>query len=687
MDNKGFDDIEMQPPGNSTDLPANGDYEIVEKSSMKGMDENEISKKPLEEYIEPHDGPYAGMGKEELLRYSRGASWQIARWSLLLLLLAGWCAMLGMSIYIIVVTPRCLPWWQTSVIYQIYPRSFKDSDGDGIGDLKGITDNVAYLKDLGVGAVLLNSIYQSPQVDLGYDVSDFEKVDPIFGTTTDFENLVEALHGEDIKLILDFIPNQSSNIHEFFNKSMAGDSDYLNWYTWADEKNNWLSTYSGEAWELNSNRAQFYLHQYSKEQPDFNLRNNAVVQYLTDVLDKWFVLGVDGFSITGVKYMFETDTFSSNDQPAPGYVDDGLGAPKQYNSLLHDKSSEFNGLQHKLLKEWRDGKFNQFSTAGTYRVMLSDSDSNSTYARTYYGSEEEPEVDLPMNFNLLKLGDTNGGWSPSTIGTGYTTGIEVYELVKDWMDNLPSGKWPTFMLGHHGVHRIASRLGEGYARAANMLLLTLPGTPIVYYGDEIGMTDVEITEAQLMDVKALNDIPRWQTKTRDRQRSPMQWTNKSYSGFTESETGSWLPLPPQSKFTDINVQTLASDKNSILSMFKAMTQLRADNRPLRQGKVAKFVHNTLNIVSYIREVEKERERFFVAINFGQDMSFENDFYDKGQGELPIEGTILVSTDMRRNGERIQLNKVALDAGEGIVVLLDEIVEVDEYHWFQYFKPT
>ncbi|XP_022090707.1 uncharacterized protein LOC110979322 [Acanthaster planci] len=691
--NKGFeDDIELQEADKSMDLPHNShDYEDVniEKKSIQDSDSDSIvpvkKTEDREELI--HDGPYAGMGKEELLRYSRGFSWRAARWVLLLILLAGWCAMLGMSIYIIVVTPRCLPWWQTSVIYQIYPRSFKDSDGDGIGDLKGIIEKVDYLSDIGVGAVLLHSIYQSPQRDLGYDVSDFEKVDPIFGSQEDFDALITALHDKNIKVILDFIPNHSSVEHEFFQKSSARDETYLNWYTWADNSNNWVSVYSGSAWRLKSERAQHYLHQFSEYQPDLNLRKEAVTNYLETVLEQWFIKGVDGFSIQGVKYMFETDAYT-DDTPAPGYVNDGLGDPVQYESLLHDKSSEFDGLQHVLLKKWRKGIFDQFSTAGTYRVMITDSDSNSSYARTYYGTEEDPEVDLPMNLNLVNLGDVNGGWSGTTIGTGYTTGLEVYEMVQEWMDNLPKGKWPSFMLGHHGVHRIASRLTKEHAGAANMLLLTLPGTPICYYGDEIGMTDVLITEDELMDIKALNDMPRWEIKTRDRQRTPMQWTADPYAGFTSSVNGSWLPVPPEEEFTKVNVAVMDEDPNSVLRMFKALTKLRAEKRTLRQGPTAKFVHNTLNVVSYIRELEGERERFFVAINFGQDTTFENDFFDRANGALPVEGTVVVGTDMSRVGERVQLNKIALRVGEGILVLLDEIVEVqDQNWWYQYFRPA
>lgn len=623
--------------------------EEAEKTPTKNGERVSMEEKP--------DGPYAGMGKEDVMKYSNTPFWRGFRWTLLILLVAGWLALLGASIGLIVVSPRCLPWWQQSVVYQIYPRSFLDgkNPADGIGDFVGITEKLDYIKDLGVGAILLNSIYKSPNKDFGYDVSDLNDVNEDFGTMEEFQQLLDAAHERNLKVILDFVPNQASIESDLFKQSQAAlggeNEDLLNAFTWADTiPNNWVSVYDGPAWTYDQTRRQYYLHQFSKFQPDLNLEDELVTQYLEDAIDGWFSRGVDGLNIQGTQFLYEGPIYK--DEPVIDPSD-----PMQYDSLQHDYTSDYGGV-HSLLNNWREGIFFRYSTAGTYRLLMTDSDANSTYLGTYYGSGDNPEADIAQNYNLIQIGDFYGDG-------GLTRGADIDELVRDWLNNIPDGKWPSFQLGNHQVRRIASRLSNTYVKAANMLLLTLPGTPICYYGDEIGMQDIKnLTRDDVKDIKGLNRDD-WQQKTRDPQRGPMQWNDSANAGFTEADDP-WLPMA--NNYQTVNVKVQLDQEFSSLEVFRELVAFRADNRAFLSTKIDMLEHEG-QITAYIRRSSEQTEEFLVVISWSEVFG-EYDLFNKNKNlPLPLEGFVRVATHGAEVGERVQLNKLGLLGGQGMIIEL------------------
>lgn len=661
-DNLAFEKDDELKENVEQDVEKNDGYESV-KGGTKiddlefGQMSPEQNGKPLE-VKEEHDGPYAGMRKEDVLKYSNTPFWRGLRWTLLILLIAGWLALLGASIGLIVASPRCLPWWQTAVIYQIYPRSFLDANGtsDGIGDFAGITEKMDYIKDLGVGAILLNSIYKSPDLDFGYDVSDFMDVNENFGSMSDFEALLEAAHDRDLKVILDFVPNQASIESELFMRSALGGEDdpeeYLNGFTWSDTlPNNWVNNYGGPAWTYDDTRGQYYLHQYSRYQPDLNLDDANVRQYLEDAMDHWFSKGVDGLNIQGTQFLFE-DSELRNEPINEDYT----GTPQGYDSLLHYYTADYTGV-HDLLNEWRDGIFFRYSTAGTYRLMITDANTNTTYMGSYYGEGDNPEADLVQNYNLLHIGDSNGDG-------GTTSGDEIDGLLQDWLNKIPSGEWPSFQLGNHHVRRIASRLSPSFVKAANMLLLTLPGTPICYYGDEIGMRDTQIeTFDDVQDIKGKMNMPNWQTMTRDPERGPMQWNDSINAGFSKSD--SWLPVADN--YRTVNVERQLDLNFSPLDSFRRTVAFRSDNRAFLSTDIRILEHEN-DITAYIRSSDEQTSKFLVAISFSADHMY-SDLYNKNE-DLPLQGTVRVATADGREGNRVELNKLELFGGEGLIIELD-----------------
>ena len=339
--------------------------------------------------------------KSELMKYATDPFWVKLRWALFILFWVGWFAMLVVSIVIIVMAPKCpsppaKEWWQKRPIYEVYVKSFKDADDDGNGDLKGVKSEVDYLSNLGVGSVWLSPIFKSPMKDNGYDVSDYKAVDPAFGTMDDFKALVEDLHSKDIKLIMDFIPNHSSDQHEWFQKSVKKEAPYTDYYVWADGKNggppsNWQSVFGGSAWTFNQERGQYYLHQFYKEQPDLNLRNDAVVKELEDVMKFWLDQGVDGFRVDSVGNFFENE--ANEDE-------DGSGEYKDFAN--HDKTFDLPEVLD-LLKKFRK-VLDDATGEGTPKIMMTEAYMSADKLARYYGELTNQIGDIsqmPLNFNLL----------------------------------------------------------------------------------------------------------------------------------------------------------------------------------------------------------------------------------------------------------------------------------------------
>jgi alpha-glucosidase len=480
-----------------------------------------------------------------------------------------------------------MAWWQRGIIYQIYPRSFQDSDGDGIGDLREIHQRLDYLTWLGIEAIWISPIYPSPMADFGYDITDYCAVDPIFGTLAEFDLLLNDAHARGLKVILDFVPNHSSDRHPWFVESRAArDNPRRDWYIWRDPApdggppNNWLSNFGGAAWEFDPNTGQYYYHAFLKEQPDLNWRNPAVQQAMFAALRFWLDRGVDGFRVDVLWHLMKDDQFRDNPlNPA--------WQPHQPNSdrLLQTYSAdrpEIHGVVaaiRTVLDRYPD------------RVLIGEIYLPLQRLAAYYGHELKG-AQLPFNFQLLST-----AWSASAVATA----IQDYEAV------LPPGGWPNWVLGNHDRRRIASRVGPAQARIAAMLLLTLRGTPTMYYGDEIGMEDVPIPPDAVQDPWEKNEPGLG--LGRDPVRTPTPWDESEGAGFTPGKP--WLPL--NADHASRNVRALANEDGSILALYRRLIELRRRSPALRGG-VLTDVHTEGDVLVFQRQ--EANEPLLIALNIG-----------------------------------------------------------------------
>jgi alpha-glucosidase len=514
-------------------------------------------------------------------------------------------------------------WWQHSVIYEVYPRSFQDSNGDGIGDLNGIAKRLDYLVGLGVDAIWISPIFPSPMADFGYDVANYCDVDPIFGTLADFDVLLEESHRRGLKVILDFVPNHTSDQHPWFLESRSSlENAKRNWYLWRDQPNNWLSNFGGSCWEFDGKTGQYYCHSFLKQQPDLNWRDPDVKAAMYDALRFWLRRGVDGFRVDVMWLLIKDDQFRDN-PPNPGYRP---GQPSSYRLL-----SVYNSDQpetHDLVAEMR-AVLDEFSG----RVLIGEIYLPVRQLMSYYGADLKG-AQLPFNFQLLQC-----SWSAEALA----------QSILNYYRALPAGAWPNWVLGNHDQPRIATRVGARQARVAAMLLLTLPGTLTVYYGEELGMTNVQIAPEQVQDPAEKNEPGLGQG--RDPERTPMLWDASPSAGFT---TGSpWLPLGDD--HAAVNVEALERDQTSILHLYRRLTHLRRTFPTLVRGTL-QFVTADQHLLSFQRVGEEER--FLVVLNVGHDPV-----------RVPLEnGTVLISTCLDRNAESVS-GSLDLRAAEGIVLRL------------------
>jgi alpha-glucosidase len=479
------------------------------------------------------------------------------------------------------------PWWQRGVIYQIYPRSFQDSGGDGIGDLEGIEQRLDYLADLGVDSIWVSPIYPSPMADFGYDVADYCDVDPRFGTLAELDGLIASAHERNLKVILDFVPNHTSDQHPWFVESRASrTSSRRDWYIWRDPApgggppNNWISDFGGSAWEWDDASGQYYYHAFLREQPDLNWRSPAVRQAMYDVLHFWFERGVDGFRIDVLWHLVKAADFPDN-PINPAYQQ----GQAEMDRLLQVHSTDQPEV-HAIACEMR-------RIADSYgdRVLIGEVYLPLERLMAYYG-RDATGVHLPFNFALI-----GAKWD----GRGLAAMIAAYEAA------LPVGAWPNWVLGNHDRPRIAARLGEGQARVAAMLLLTLRGTPTVYYGDEIGVGLVDIPPAQVQDPRELREPGLG--LGRDPARTPMPWDTTPNAGFT---TGTpWLPL--NDDWRERNVERLGHAPGSTLVLYRHLLALRRSQPALTIGDIT-VVESSRDVLVYERR--SGDQRLLVALNLG-----------------------------------------------------------------------
>lgn len=534
-------------------------------------------------------------------------------------------------------------WWQSGIIYQIYPRSYQDRNRDGIGDLAGIKHRLDYIQKLNVDAIWLSPIYPSPMHDFGYDVSDYISINPMFGTMEDFDSLLEEIHEREMKLILDLVPNHTSDEHEWFIQSRSSrDNPKRNWYIWRDPNpdggppNNWLSFFGGSAWTYDESTGQYYLHQFVEQQPELNYRNTDVLEAILNVMRFWLDKGVDGFRVDVIWLMLKDDQFRDN-PINPGW--DGLNP---HNSLL-PKYTENLPEVHDLIQQMRD-VLDEYDE----RMMVGEIYLPNEELVKYYGSKRDDgslnECHLPFNFQLIQL-----PWDPRTIQIA----------VDKYYEAIPKGGWPNWVLGNHDQHRIATRVGQQQARIANMLLLTLWGTPTCYYGDEIGMENVEIPVELIKDPPAVNQPEIAHIVGRDPERTPMQWDSSSKGGFTDGDVEPWLPLAKDYQFKNVRIQE--ERPTSMLNLYKTLTNLRRSEPVLSVGSYVSVDVNSENVIAYRRYIEGE-SNFLILLNFSEDLQ---SFDLKHLGRM---GTIEVSTTMTRNGD-VLLSNLILEPNEGLLIRL------------------
>ena len=527
-----------------------------------------------------------------------------------------------------------LTWWQRAVVYEVYPRSFQDTDGNGVGDLAGILRRLDYLAGLGVDAIWISPIYPSPMADFGYDVADYCGIDPIFGAMADFDRLLAAVHERGMRLILDFVPNHTSSQHPWFLESRSSRTNAKrDWYLWRDEPNNWLSNFGGPGWELDEATGQYYYHSFLKEQPDLNWRNPAVKAAMLDVLRFWLAKGVDGFRVDVMWLMIKDAEFRDNPDN-PGY------RPGQPENQKHLPVYNANRPEvHEIVAEMRrvvDG----FGD----RVLIGEIYLPLPQLVTYYGADLKG-ANLPFNFQLLQC-----AWSAKALA-GVIAGYDAA---------LPTGAWPNWVLGNHDQPRLASRVGAHQARVAAMLLLTLPGTLTIYYGEEIGMCDVKIAPEDVQDPAEKNEPGIG--AGRDPERTPMPWDATPLAGFTEGLP--WLPLGPDHEA--VNVSVLEADPASILHLYRRLIALRRSHAALVAGRV-EAVAAEGNLLRY--GSGGDGERFVVLLNLGHE---EMEAGLSADGAAAVSGTIAMSTCLDREGEAVR-GTMRLRAAEGVIVRARSVV--------------
>jgi len=486
-------------------------------------------------------------------------------------------------------------WWQDGIIYQVYPRSFQDSDGDGIGDLAGIARRLDALVALGVDALWISPFFPSPMKDFGYDIADYCGVDPMFGSLADFDLLAREARARGLRLILDFVPNHTSDRHPWFLASRSSrDDPKRDWYLWRDPApdggppNNWMSNFGGSAWTFDASTGQYFEHQFLAAQPDLNWRNPAVRAAMYDVLRFWLARGVDGFRIDVVYHLIKDERFRDN-PPNPAFE---AGDPSWHRVLPLYTADRPEVLE--VLAEMRE-VVAAFDAPGREHVLIGELYLPLDRLVAYYGRDAHGVlrgVHMPFNFQLI-----HAPWEAAAIA----------RIVRDYEAALPRGGWPNWVLGNHDQSRIASRVGVDQARVAAMLLLTLRGTPTLYYGDELGMRDVPIPPDEVQDPLEKNEPGKG--LGRDPQRTPMQWDASPHAGFT---TGSpWLR--ESADFERVNVAVQSAEPASMWSLVQALARLRREHAVLRNGAYRElFVGETL----LVYEREGDDGRLVVALNFG-----------------------------------------------------------------------
>jgi alpha-glucosidase len=479
-------------------------------------------------------------------------------------------------------------WWRDGVIYQIYPRSFSDSTGNGLGDLNGITARLDYLLDLGIDAVWLSPIYPSPDVDFGYDTSDYTAIDPRFGTMEDFDCLVSEAHRRGIRIVLDLVLNHSSDQHPWFQESRKSKNNpYHDWYMWRDPKpgggvpNNWQSIFGGSGWEFDAARGQYYFHMFCKQQPDLNWRNPDVRQALLNVFRFWLERGVDGFRLDVFNAYFKHADYLDNPSKF------GLRAFDRQRHLYDTDQPEMLPLV-KEIRQLLDGYPERYVVGETFL-------SNAETAARYTGPDL---LHASFNFELFAW-----RWHPKLF----------LKAIQRWENALHPAAWPNYVLNNHDITRSGSRYGAGEdderLKVAAALLLTQRGTPFLYYGEEIGMRNIVLTKTQVQDPAGKMYWPLY--KGRDGCRAPMQWDDSPNAGFSTGEP--WLPVHENYLFRNVKAQ--CADPDSLFHFYRRLLALRKQYPALVEGMFLPLNYDPRSVLGYLRQTADQT--ILVALNFSK----------------------------------------------------------------------
>jgi oligo-1,6-glucosidase len=545
--------------------------------------------------------------------------------------------------------PNAQTWWKEAIVYQIYPRSFKDSDGDGVGDLRGIISKLDYIKSLGVDAIWLNPIFKSPNDDGGYDISDYYSIQPEFGTLEDFDVLLSGLHKRGLKLIMDLVLNHSSDEHPWFVESRKSkDNAYRDYYFWKKGKNggppnNWPSFFGGSAWELDKATGEYYLHLFSKKQPDLNWENETLRSEVYKLMKFWLDKGVDGLRLDVISAISKRTDFPDTD------TTDFNETIREYYSN-GPRLKEFIGeAKHKVLRHYPDA------------MTVGEGPGITPFNALDYLNNGDG-LNMIFHFGHMFMDQGPGGrfdpipWSMK----------DFKQVFKTWDDAFAKKGWGSIFLGNHDFARMVSRWGndkEHWEKSSKLLLtllLSMRGTAFVFQGDEIGMTNTKLSSiADSKDIETLNGWREAQKKGmgesefikianyagRDNARTPMQWSEGHEAGFTEGNA--WMPVNPNKD--RINAATQESQADSILNYFRAMVSLRKAHPTLTYGSYQPVEVSNQKIFTYIRESEKEK--YQIVLNFSDESStfpFEmkgeklmGNYLDKKNNNLrPWEAVIL-----------------------------------------------
>lgn len=516
-------------------------------------------------------------------------------------------------------------WWQEAVGYAIFPLSFQDSNGDGWGDINGITSRLDYLEWLGVDLIWLGPLYRSPLIDAGYDIADFTAIDPILGTLEDFDRMLAEMHRRGMRLVMDFVPNHTSDQHEWFKQSRSSrDNPRRDWYIWRDGKGkgepptNWIDNTKQSAWTWDEATEQWYYHLFLPSQPDLNLRNPAVIEAIETGMDFWLDRGIDGFRLDSAMNLFEDPLF--RDEP----MDEDLeSAPPGW--MDHVFSSD-RPETHALI-----ARFRRLLDRHGDKVFIGEVQAPLARFMRYYG-RTEPMLHLPFNTQVMKTEP----WQARKVDAS----------IEQYMQLLPEHGWPNWVLGSHDVPRLATRLGAAQARVAALLLLTLPGTPFIYYGDELGLERSQFLPDQAVDPYEPFGLGR------DAERGPMPWSEEANAGFTSGKP--WLPLGDNAD--RCHVQASRQNPGSILHLHRRLIELRRQH-PVLRGRGYEPAWGNHDFLAFYRS--GEGRRYLVAANLSAQPQVVG---------LEGAGSLLVSTMPDRQG-RVS-GSLDIAANEAALIALD-----------------